>query len=149
MRKFKYDDKRIEHLLEDFDDLVEAINDYDDQFEFSDKKDETAMLSGYQNTAFGILLSDSVSRLGGDEFALLVSKYKTQVELDGHLNRIITAIAQPYTISGHDINISMSLGVAIYPTDHTEADVLLRLADHALYDAKKAGGNQYSMFIDN
>ena len=57
MRKFKYDDKRIEHLLEDFDDLVEAINDYDDQFEFSDKKDETAMLSGYQNTAFGILLS--------------------------------------------------------------------------------------------
>ncbi len=92
---------------------------------------------------------DSVSRLGGDEFALLVSKYKTQVELDGHLNRIITAIAQPYTISGHDINISMSLGVAIYPTDHTEADVLLRLADHALYDAKKAGGNQYSMFVDN
>ena len=57
MRKFKYDDKRIEHLLGDFDDLVEAINDYDDQFEFSDKKDETAMLSGYQNTAFGILLS--------------------------------------------------------------------------------------------
>ncbi|ADL55501.1 hypothetical protein [Gallionella capsiferriformans] len=57
MRKFKYEDKRIEHLLEDFDDLVEAINDYDDQFEFSDKKDETAMLSGYQNTAFGILLS--------------------------------------------------------------------------------------------
>ncbi|ADL54729.1 hypothetical protein [Gallionella capsiferriformans] len=57
MRKFKYDDKRIEHLLEDFDDLVEAINGYDDQFEFSDKKDETAMLSGYQNTAFGILLS--------------------------------------------------------------------------------------------
>jgi hypothetical protein len=57
MRQFKYEDKRIEHLLGAFDDLVESINDYDDQFEFSDKKDETAMLSGYQNTAFGILLS--------------------------------------------------------------------------------------------
>jgi len=87
--------------------------------------------------------------MGGDEFALLISEYKTQVELDKHLNRIIAAIAQPYKIAGHDINISMSLGVAIYPTDHAEGDVLLRLADHALYDAKKAGGNQYSMFVDN
>jgi hypothetical protein len=57
MRQFKYDDKRIEHLLGDFDGLVESIKDYDGQFEFDDKKDETAMLSGYQNTAFGILLS--------------------------------------------------------------------------------------------
>ena len=57
LRQFKYDDKRIEHLLGVFDDLVGSIKDYDDQFEFDDKKDEKAMLSGYQNTAFGILLS--------------------------------------------------------------------------------------------
>ena len=56
-RPFKYEDKRIEHLLGVFDDLVGNIKDYDDEFEFDDKKDEKVMLSGYQNTAFGILLS--------------------------------------------------------------------------------------------
>ena len=56
-RAFKYEDKRIEHLLGVFDDLVGNIKDYDDEFEFDDKKDEKVMLSGYQNTAFGILLS--------------------------------------------------------------------------------------------
>jgi len=57
MRKFKYEDKRIEHLLGVFDGLVGSIKDYDDQFEFDEKSDEKAMLSGYQNAAFGILLS--------------------------------------------------------------------------------------------
>lgn len=56
-RPFKYEDQRIEHLLGVFDDLVGTIKDYDDEFEFDDKKDEKVMLSGYQNTAFGILLS--------------------------------------------------------------------------------------------
>ena len=57
MRNFKYEDKRIEHLLGVFDGYVQSIKDYDDQFEYDDKKDEKVMLSGYQNTAFGILLS--------------------------------------------------------------------------------------------
>lgn len=57
LKQFKYDDKRIEHLLGVFDGLVGSIKDYDDQFEFDEKRDEKAMLSGYQNTAFGILLS--------------------------------------------------------------------------------------------
>lgn len=57
MRNFEYDDKRISHLLGMFDDFVETIKDYDDQFEFDEKRNEKAMLSGYQNTAFGILLS--------------------------------------------------------------------------------------------
>ena len=57
MRSFKYDDKRISHLLGMFDDYVRFIKDYDDQFEMDDKENEKAMLSGYQNAAFGILLS--------------------------------------------------------------------------------------------
>lgn len=57
MRNFEYDDKRISHLLGMFDDFVETIKNYDDKFEFDEKRNEKAMLSGYQNTAFGILLS--------------------------------------------------------------------------------------------
>ena len=57
LRKFKYDDQRVEHLLGIFDDLVGNIKDYDDQFELDERKDEKVMLAGYQNTGFGILLS--------------------------------------------------------------------------------------------
>lgn len=57
MRKFKYDDKRISHLLGMFDDHVRSISDYDGRFDFDNKEQEISMLSGYRNSAFGILLS--------------------------------------------------------------------------------------------
>ncbi len=57
MRKFKYDDKRISHLLGMFDDYVRTISDYDRRFEFDNKEHNKTMLAGYRNSAFGILLS--------------------------------------------------------------------------------------------
>lgn len=57
MREFSYDDKRISHLLGMFDDFVRFIRDYDDQFDLDSKEHERLMLAGYQNSAFGILLS--------------------------------------------------------------------------------------------
>ncbi len=57
MRNFKYDDERISHLLGIFDDYVRFIKNYDGHFEIDDRTNEKAMLSGYQNAAFGILLS--------------------------------------------------------------------------------------------
>ena len=57
LRGFKYDDKRISNLLGMFDYLVSNISDYDDQFQLDGKENEKSMLSGYRNSAFGILLS--------------------------------------------------------------------------------------------
>lgn len=57
MRDFQYDDKRITNLLAIFDDLVRSISDYDDQFQLDSKEHEKSVLSGYRNSAFGILLS--------------------------------------------------------------------------------------------
>ena len=57
MRDFEFDDKRVSHLLGMFDDFVRFIKNYDDEFNLDSEEHEKAMLSGYQNTAFGILLS--------------------------------------------------------------------------------------------
>lgn len=57
MRKFKYPDERITHLLEQYDDLVYQIRDYDHNFELDSKAAERHILNSYQNIAFGILLS--------------------------------------------------------------------------------------------
>jgi diguanylate cyclase (GGDEF)-like protein/PAS domain S-box-containing protein len=93
--------------------------------------------------------NDSVSRLGGDEFAILLSDFKTQIELGNLLNRTLQTIANPYQIKGHAINISMSLGVTIFPTDNADPDTLLRHADDALYTAKQAGRNRFAFFDAN
>ena len=57
MRKFQYEDERITHLLNTFDNHVYFIRDYDDNFELDNKIDDYTVLAGYRNSAFGILLS--------------------------------------------------------------------------------------------
>lgn len=57
MRKFQYEDKRITHLLDMFDDFVYFVRDYDDNFELDDKNLDKIVLTGYRNTGFGILLA--------------------------------------------------------------------------------------------
>lgn len=57
MRKFDYDDKRISHLLNTYDDFVRFVQDYDDEFDLDNKDHELTMLAGYRNSAFGILLA--------------------------------------------------------------------------------------------
>jgi diguanylate cyclase (GGDEF)-like protein len=84
--------------------------------------------------------SDTVARIGGDEF-VVVQPFATDVD-DAVLlgSRIISAIEAPYDIPGApDIQLSASVGVAMYPADGTEVDELLAAADAALYRAKEAG----------
>ena len=57
MRKFQYEDERIAHLLNIFDDYVYFIRDYDENFALDDKKHESVVLAGYRNAAFGILFT--------------------------------------------------------------------------------------------
>ena len=57
LRKFEYDDQRISHLLEMYDDFVRFIQDYDGKFDMESKEHDKSMLAGYRNTAFGIILS--------------------------------------------------------------------------------------------
>jgi len=89
---------------------------------------------------------DTVSRLGGDEFVLLVSNLEDLRECDHAVARIISALTQPFRVSEHNIVISASIGVTLYPHDGSDADTLLRHADQAMYAAKQGGRNRHHLF---
>ncbi len=89
--------------------------------------------------------SDLVARQGGDEFVLLLNGYRAE-DLAGVIQRVHGAIAQPWKAGSREFHVSSSIGVAIYPVDGRNADVLLRNADAAMYKAKENGRNGYQFF---
>ncbi|QID16733.1 diguanylate cyclase [Nitrogeniibacter mangrovi] len=89
---------------------------------------------------------DTVVRLGGDEFVLLLVDLDALAECEGILMRVLTAIAQPVALDGHQARVTASIGVAVYPNDGLGADRLLRDADEAMYRAKAAGKNRIAFF---
>jgi len=90
--------------------------------------------------------NDTVSRQGGDEFVLLLSDFKSFSECEKTLDKIHTALSKPFSINGRNHFISASSGVTVYPNDSGDIDTLLRHADNAMYQAKIAGKNRYSLF---
>ncbi|MDO9200283.1 MAG: diguanylate cyclase [Hydrogenophaga sp.] len=90
---------------------------------------------------------DSISRFGGDEFALLLTGLKSESELHELLKRLLLHIAAPYALAGQDVEISMSMGVTVYPLDDSDPDILMRHADEALYEAKRAGRNCFQRYV--
>ena len=89
---------------------------------------------------------DTLARLGGDEFVLLLGNLADIPQLEMVLQRILDAVSAPYSIDSYAINISASIGVAIYPMDDADVDTLLRHADQAMYLAKQAGRNRFHWF---
>lgn len=90
---------------------------------------------------------DTVARLGGDEFVVILSGLADESECHVALTRLLAAIAAPYAANGTEHSgISASIGVTVFPNDDTDADTLVRHADHAMYVAKQAGKNRYQMF---
>ena len=89
---------------------------------------------------------DTLARLGGDEFALLFTNVQDVDELQSAVQRILSSLSQTYDIDGHQMQISASIGVTLYPSDDADADTLLRHADQAMYQAKQAGRNRFCYF---
>lgn len=90
--------------------------------------------------------SDSVARQGGDEFIALLDKLPAPDHAAQVAQNILTSIAQPWCIDGHEIHASCSIGISIAPSDATEADNMLRHADAAMFRAKALGRNNYRHF---
>ncbi|MEY4593515.1 MAG: hypothetical protein RIR18_2410 [Pseudomonadota bacterium] len=89
---------------------------------------------------------DTAARLGGDEFVLIFSGLSNAHECDRAVTRVLTSLSTPFHVSGHDLFLSASIGVTLFPHDGSDADTLLRHADQAMYQAKQAGRNRYHMF---
>ncbi|WP_096778586.1 bifunctional diguanylate cyclase/phosphodiesterase [Zobellella denitrificans] len=88
---------------------------------------------------------DTISRFGGDEFILVLPL----TDADGAVHfaqRLLTVMTEPFRISKHDIRLSVSLGIALYPDDGLNFNELYHHADIAMYQAKEAGRNGYRFF---
>jgi diguanylate cyclase (GGDEF)-like protein len=90
--------------------------------------------------------SDTISRQGGDEFVLLLSTIEHAEDTALSAQKMLAALALPHHIDGHDLHISVSIGISIYPDDGQNAEILIKSADTAMYYAKDNGRNNYKFF---
>jgi diguanylate cyclase (GGDEF)-like protein/PAS domain S-box-containing protein len=90
--------------------------------------------------------SDTVSRQGGDEFVVLLSELEHPQDAAVSAKKILSTLTAPHSIAGHDLHITGSIGVSIYPADGHDAETLIKNADTAMYYAKENGRNDYQFF---
>jgi diguanylate cyclase (GGDEF)-like protein/PAS domain S-box-containing protein len=90
--------------------------------------------------------SDTVSRQGGDEFVVLLSEVEQTDDPAVTARRMLQAVAQPHSIDQHDLHITTSIGVSVYPDDGLDADTLIKNADTAMYQAKENGRQSFQFF---
>lgn len=92
--------------------------------------------------------SDTLARLGGDEFAAVISGLETREQAGLVAVNLLAVLSAPFSIDGHEITISASIGISLFPDDSSETTDLLRQADSAMYAAKRAGKNRMTYFTE-
>ena len=90
--------------------------------------------------------SDTVSRPGGDEFVVLLSEVGQSEDPAITATRLLHAVAEAHSIDQHDLHITTSIGVSVYPEDGMNAETLIKNADTAMYQAKENGRQSYQFF---
>jgi diguanylate cyclase (GGDEF)-like protein len=91
--------------------------------------------------------SDTVARLGGDEFLILLPEAGRVRASSNIAGKILSEIRRPYMISGRKMQISASIGMAIYPHDGRSAETLIKKADQAMYAAKAKGRDTCCRYV--
>jgi diguanylate cyclase (GGDEF)-like protein/PAS domain S-box-containing protein len=90
--------------------------------------------------------ADTVSRQGGDEFVVLLSEAQQLEDAAVAARRMLDAVAQAHPIDLHDLHVTASIGVSMYPDDGQDAETLIKNADTAMYQAKENGRQSYRFF---
>ena len=89
---------------------------------------------------------DTVSRLGGDEFVVVLTSLHHREAAIGGAQKIIELLTTPFLIEGEEVTIGTSIGISIFPDDAEETDVLVEMADKAMYRVKQNGKNAYQFY---
>ncbi|MEO8628289.1 MAG: EAL domain-containing protein [Betaproteobacteria bacterium] len=95
---------------------------------------------------YSVRVSDTVSRQGGDEFVVLLSEVEHADDAATMAKRLLQAVAADHSIDQHDLHVSASIGVSVYPDDGLDAETLIKNADTAMYQAKANGHHTYQFF---
>ncbi len=96
----------------------------------------------------GVREMDTVARLGGDEFVVILEGIESRDEVEMVSEKLLTSLAEPLQVCGHEIATTASIGISMYPDDGAAADELLKHSDLAMYKAKRMGANTYQFYTD-
>lgn len=100
-----------------------------------------------QEDSVGVSAPDSaLARMGGDEFTLLLSDMTSLDDADRIAQRILAIVREPIVLDGHEVVVSASMGISIFPLDGDDPNALMANADAAMYHAKDAGGNRVAFY---
>ncbi|MBF0454682.1 MAG: diguanylate cyclase [Magnetococcales bacterium] len=92
--------------------------------------------------------SDTIARLGGDEFTAILNEVESVQQVHVVAEKILKSLAADFFLSEHTVNITSSIGVALFPQDGENMEMLTKHADKALYAAKAAGRNMVQFFAE-
>lgn len=107
---------------------------------------DQVLQSAAQRLSANVRDTDTVSRQGGDEFVILLSEIEHPQDAALIADKLLAAFALPYLIAGHELHLSLSIGISIYPDDGVDAETLIQDADTAMYHAKSGGRKNYQFF---
>jgi len=88
---------------------------------------------------------DTIARMGGDEFTVLLTDLNDARDAARIAQKLLDTVAEPVRVEGHELYVTTSIGIAVFPNDGDTAELLLKNADSAMYRAKEAGRNSYRL----
>lgn len=89
---------------------------------------------------------DTVARLGGDEFIIVVEEIKETQDVAVLAGKLMEAFSQSFQVKGHELHITVSMGISLYPRNGEDGATLVKNADTAMYRAKEEGRNDYQFY---
>lgn len=94
----------------------------------------------------GVRTTDTVCRQGGDEFVILLAEIEDAQDAAHVADKLLLAFVEPHQIDEHELHVTLSIGISVYPDDGADADAVMQNADTAMYHAKENGRDNYQFF---
>ena len=113
---------------------------------FGHAQGDALLVEAASRIAACVRASDTLARLGGDEFTIILSGLDHVSSIERIAHNVIAALNKPFLLDGDSALVTASVGIALYPSDGSDPEELLRHADQAMYAAKNGGRNRYSYF---
>jgi diguanylate cyclase (GGDEF)-like protein len=104
------------------------------------------LMTAAERLSAALRKGDTVARYGGDEFTLILTGPKEVESVIRVARKIVCSFRKPFLIGTHQLIVTTSIGITVYPGDGTDEAILLKNADIAMYQAKQTGRNRFKIF---